>query len=409
MVIYLDNAASTQMAPEAITAINEACRHYFGNPSSLHGFGRKARKIISKSRKAVAKLINADPEEIVFTSGATESNNTVFDIAAYDLIISSPSEHPCVLEPAKASGKPIVWLKLDREGFIDLKELETHLKRLKSNIWPIFCPSKKILVSIMHGNNEIATVQNIEAIGALCKKYKAIFHTDCVQTFLKFNIDVRKFHIDFLSLSAHKIHGPKGLGVLYINRQLRLRKEALLKGGGQEDEHRSGTENVPAIFAFSKLLESDNIESNAHNLRELEEFFLNALSSKLKAGSIVLNGARDPRNKIPGIINMAFPQSKLNSEQLVLQLDLAGLCVSSGSACSANKTTRTGARIWLACGCRKKKAKENETVQMLSSYVLRACRVPEDIAAKSIRISLSKYSSREELIQAADSIAKIIC
>lgn len=378
MVIYLDNAATSPLSPEVLEAFNDANLNIFGNASSLHSLGRKSRKLLSEARKTIAAKINAEPSEIFFLSGATEANNTVFKIVDYDLIITSPSEHPCVLEPAKASAKPVIWLELDKEGFIDLAELEKHLKDNAD---------KKILVAIMHGNNEIGTIQDIKAIGDLCQKHSAVLHSDCVQTFCKKDIDVKACNIDFMSVSAHKIHGPKGIGFLYKNSKIdknKLKTFPLILGGGQEKNFRSGTENVNSIIALAKAVETF---SGMEKVRELQEKLIKDL---LKIEGAVLNGPKDLSKRVTGNVNISFTNSKMDSEQLVLQLDLNGICVSSGSACSASKPLNLSS--------------EDNTMESFveSSYVLRACRLDDKVTSKAIRISISRFNKLDEIEKTAE-------
>jgi cysteine desulfurase len=373
MVIYLDNAATTPLFPELINSINELNKTLFANPSSLHSLGSKSKKELNRARKFLAESINADEKEIIFMSGATEANNFVFKALNYDLIITSPSEHPCVLEPAKYSGVPTIWLNLNEEGFISFDELEQHLEDFKK---------KKVLVSIMHVNNETGTIQDLKRIGQLKTKYpNFIFHSDCVQSYGKLKIDVKKFKLDAISTSAHKLHGPKGIGFLYLRQdyfqEITLRHKSLIIGGGQESEIRSGTENLIGAISFAqavkKNLEDENLIAN---FKENFEYFHTQIS---QIHGAVIHGAKDLQKRVPGIINVSFPQLKLNSEELVLRLDLAGLAVSSGSACSSNKNLN------------------NTTASIQSSYVLRSYKIDEELAKKAIRISISKLNSREEL------------
>lgn len=378
MVIYLDNAATCPMSPEVIEYLGDLNANNFGNPSSIHSVGRKAKKILNQTRELIAKKINAQKNEIYFLSGATEANNTVFKITDYDLVLTSPSEHPAVIEPAKASGKTIIWLNLDKEGFINFEELEKHLEKAKSE-------HKKVLVSIMHGNNEIGTIQDIEKIGKLCKLHRAIFHSDCVQTFCKAPIDVKKFNLDYLTVSAHKIHGPKGVGFLYKSNKCELNStRPLIIGGGQESDLRSGTENLNSIAAMGKAVETLD-EKSIENIKELQKFMIHEL---LQIDGVIINGPIKLDQRVPGNINVSFSKSKLNSEQMVLRLDLLGLCASSGSACSSNKS--------------------DDDAQIVSSYVLRACHSPEELANKAIRLSISKLNSREEVVKAIEFIKKAI-
>ena len=366
-MIYLDNAATTPLSDEVREYFLELNTSVYGNPSSLHSLGREAKKLLDNSRKILAEKINADPEEIVFVNSATEANNlAIFGLKnEYDVIITTPMEHPSVLEPVKSTGIRTIYLDLDSEGFIDLKELERHLER-----------EPKALVSVIHGNNEIGTIQNLEAIGKLCKEYAAIFHTDAVQTFCKLPIDVKKYNLDLLSVSAHKIHGPKGVGFLYKKKDLEI--EPLISGGGQERNLRSGTENVNSIAAMAKAVET---YGDVKKINELHKFLSNEL---LKIDGVTLNGSKDLKKRVPGNINISVP--KFKSEQMMLQLDLAGVFVGTGSACSS--------------------AKGDPSIQ--SSYVLRACCVPDSQAQSAIRLSISKLNTKDEILKAIDSVKKIL-
>jgi cysteine desulfurase len=336
--IYFDNSATTALAAEVIEILIDSFKTTFANPSSVHALGKSAKKKIEEARTFIARSINAEPNEIFFLSGATEANNTVFKACDYDLIITSPSEHASVIEAAKASRQEIFWLDLDQEGYISLDELESILAQNFNTEAPDkrSSISKKILVSIMHANSEIGTVQDIKAIGNLCEKYKAIFHSDCVQSLGKLDIDVKDSKLDLISASAHKLHGPKGLGFIYIASKLQdsILDKALIIGGGQERGFRSGTENVNSIIAFAKALEISLDPEKRNKVKELQK----KLWMKLKnLKSVILNGPQNLENRLSGNLNLSFMDLKFNSEQLVLQLDLRGVCVSSGSACTSNK------------------------------------------------------------------------
>lgn len=385
--IYFDNSATTALAAEVIEVLIDSFKTTFANPSSVHGLGKSAKKKIEEARTFIANSINAEPSEIFFLSGATEANNTVFKACDYDLIITSPSEHASVIEAAKASRQEIIWLNLDQEGYISLDELESILAQNTENGVHEQCP-KKILVSIMHANSEIGTVQDIKAIGNLCEKYKAIFHSDCVQSLGKLDIDVKNYKLDLLAASAHKLHGPKGLGFIYIANKLQesMVNKVLIVGGGQERGFRSGTENVNSIIAFAKALEISLDPEKRNKVKELQK----KLWMKLKnLKSVVLNGPQNLENRLSGNLNLSFMDLKFNSEQLVLQLDLRGICVSSGSACTSNK-------------------KNTEDSFIESSYVLRACRIDEDIAKRAIRISLSWMNDEAELEKLTEIIKKLV-
>jgi cysteine desulfurase len=388
--IYFDNSSTTALAAEVIEVLIDSFKDSFANPSSVHGLGRSAKKKIEEARTFIARSINAEPSEIFFLSGATEANNTVFKACDYDLIITSPSEHASVIEPAKASCQEIIWLNLDQEGYISLNELENILaKNSNAENGAMQRPRKKILVSIMHANSEIGTVQDLKAIGNLCEKYKAIFHSDCVQSLGKLDIDVKNYKLDLIAASAHKLHGPKGLGFIYIANKLQesIIDKALIVGGGQERGFRSGTENSNAIIAFAKALEISLNPEKRNRLKELQKKLWLQLKN-LK--SVVLNGPQDLERRLSGNLNLSFMDLKFNSEQLVLQLDLRGICVSSGSACTSNK----------------KNTDEDSLIE--SSYVLRACRIDEDIAKRAIRISLSWMNDEAELEKLTEIIKKLV-
>jgi len=381
MVIYLDNAATTALDPQVLETLLAVSKDYFANPSSLHSLGFKSQALLKSCRKNFAEYINVQPGEIIFTSGATESNNAVFEMLDFDLIVTSPSEHASVIEPAKASSKPIFWLSLDQEGFINLDELHSILKQNRS---------KKILLSIMHGNNEIGTIQNLEAISVLIKNFdNVIFHSDCVQTFSKHHLDFKKLKIDLASFCAHKLHGPKGVGALFISKNIQennhLKKSAYMIGGSQELGLRSGTENLAGICGFLKAIELASTINHSKNIYELSLGFYNQLKANYR---LALNGPQDFSKRVIGNLNISFLDSKLKSEELLLQLDLAGICVSSGSACTSNKSTASS--------------------EILSSYVLRACQVEPMIADRAIRLSLSRFNTTQEMQDALEIITKLV-
>jgi len=381
MVIYLDNAATTALDPQVLETLLAVSKDYFANPSSLHSLGFKSQALLKSCRKNFAEYINVQPGEIIFTSGATESNNAVFEMLDFDLIVTSPSEHASVIEPAKASSKPIFWLSLDQEGFINLDELHSILKQNRS---------KKILLSIMHGNNEIGTIQNLEAISELIKNFdNVIFHSDCVQTFSKHHLDFKKLKIDLASFCAHKLHGPKGVGALFISKNIlennHLKKSAYMLGGSQELGLRSGTENLAGICAFLKAMEIASTNNHSQNIHKLTVEFYDQLKTNHR---VVLNGSQDFSKRVIGNLNISFLDSKLKSEELLLQLDLAGVCASSGSACTSNKSTASA--------------------EILSSYVLRACQVDPLISQRAIRLSLSRFNTVEDLKNTLQKISNII-
>lgn len=362
--IYLDNAATTPILPEVIDIMTDVMMHDFGNPSSIHAHGRKARTIIENARKIMAKAINASISEIFFTSSATESNNLVIKNSVFHngirRIISSPIEHHCVLHTIQYLEKyhnvDVLWLEVDNKGFINLEQLEHELS--KNNV--------ATLVSIMHANNEIGTLQDIYQIGHICQKYGALFHSDTVQTIGKWPIDVQSIPIHFLSASAHKLHGPKGVGFVYINSDTVL--PPFIHGGSQERNMRAGTENVIGIAGFAKAMEMSviHMESRKNHILELKSLFKSELKEKINAVDFL--GSDDINTSSYHIQNVSFPHSE-KSEMLVINLDIAGISVSSGSACTSGI--------------------EQE------SHVLKG--IGHDVSRNSVRFSFSHLNTKEDI------------
>lgn len=328
MRVFFDNAATTPMHEDVIAAMVEVMRNNNGNPSSIHAEGRRARAAIEQARKQIAKYIGASIGEIFFTSGGTESNNMALKCAVRDLgvqrIISSPIEHHCILHSLetleKFDGVAVDFVKLDDKGKPDLSHLEALLQS----------SDKKTLVSLMHSNNEIGVMIDLDEISALCEQYGAFFHSDTVQTMGYFPIDVSKTKISFLSGSAHKLHGPKGIGFIYINADNLIKP--FIDGGAQERNMRGGTENLYGIIGFAKAL-----ELAYENLPERREQIIkvrNYLGEQLKANfeGIQFNG--DPGNGHYKVLSVSFPPSP-KSDMLLFNLDIAGISVSGGSACSS--------------------------------------------------------------------------
>ena len=324
--IYLDHAATTPVRQEAIKAMQPYFSEKFGNASSLHLFGREARDAVEDARKKIAKIINAEPEEIIFTSGGTEADNMAIKEIAFankskerNEIITSNIEHDAVIESCKRlerSGFNIKYLDVNKEGIVNMNSL-------MKNITP-----KTFLVSVMHANNEIGTIQPIDEIGKICKTRKVYFHTDAVQTFCKEKIDVKKMNIDLLSASGHKIYGPKGIGFLFIKKGTNI--QPLLDGGGHEFGMRSGTENVPAIVGFAKAAELAEKEMQKENLR-LKKLRDKLIKSILKIKGSMLNGSASKR--LSNNVNVSF--SGVEGEGIILKLDKQGIAASTGSACSS--------------------------------------------------------------------------
>ncbi|MDN6194933.1 MAG: cysteine desulfurase [Atopostipes suicloacalis] len=326
--IYLDHAATTPVNEEVVETMTKALKENYENPSSIHQLGKKNRVLIEQARAKMGRSIGADAEEIVVTSGGTESDNMAIIKTAEKYqdrgkhIISTTIEHPAVLNPLKylaEKGFEITYLSPDRNG-------EIKIEQVKEAIRP-----DTILLSIMYVNNEIGSIQPIKEIGELVQKVnpQIIFHTDAVQAYGVLTFDVNDLHVDLLSVSAHKMNGPKGIGFLYIREGLKI--PSLLLGGAQENERRAGTENLPAILAFEKAIEinQENKEKNFEHLEALKSYFIKSLKNTKLNYSI--NGLI--KKTTPHILSISF--NDIPSELLLIQLDLNGLAVSAGSACSA--------------------------------------------------------------------------
>jgi len=369
MKVYLDNAATTKVAPEVMREIETYSTEKYGNASSLHSFGREARDALENSRKVIAKSINAEPEEIIFTASGTESDNLAVKEIAFlhkdkgNHIITSKIEHPAVGETCKfleQMGFEITELDVDKQGFVDLKQLEKAIRK------------DTILVSIIHANNEIGTIQPIDKIGEICRKKAVIFHTDAVQSFTKVPIDVKKIKVDLISLSAHKIHGPKGIGALYKRKNVKL--GTLIHGGGHEFGLRSGTENIVGAVGFAKavkLVEKKDIEK----MKKLRDKLIDGL---MKIPETVLNGPKDKR--LCNNVNVAFKY--IEGEALVLKLDEKGIAASTGSACSSKS--------------------------LMPSHVLLAIGLKPHEAHGSLRLTLSRYTTEKEIDYALKVIPNVV-
>ncbi len=325
--MYLDNSATTQVNEEVLKEMEPFFREEYGNPSTLYSLGRSSKNALNQAREKVADAINADASEIIFTSGGSESDNLAIKGIAFKLrnkgnhIITSNIEHPAVKNTLKFLEKldfEVSYLPVDKNGIINIEDLKESIR------------DDTILITIMHGNNEIGTIQPIEEIGKIARENKIIFHTDAVQTFGKIEVDVEKLNVDLLSLSSHKINGPKGVGALYIKKGIRL--EPLIHGGGQENGIRSGTENVPGIVGFAKACEivSQNLDSNYKKLSTIRDELIEKILSTIPES--YLNGDREKR--LPNVVNFRF--KAIEGESLILLLDAKGYQASTGSACSSN-------------------------------------------------------------------------
>ena len=334
MRVYFDNAATTPILDEVIEAMSRSMRDNFGNPSSIHREGRTARAAVEQARKVVARCLGASIGEIFFTSCGTESNNMVLKNAVRDLgvkrIISSPIEHHCVLHTVERIGKDspvqIEPVRLDDRGHVDTNHLRELLSREDAG---------KTLVSLMHANNEIGTMIDLEEIGAICAEYGAYFHSDTVQTIGYFPIDLSKLQVNFLSGSAHKFHGPKGVGFVYINNDNIL--EPYLDGGAQERNMRGGTENIYGIVGLAKALElaTDAMEERRQQITRIRDYFKAQLATSFP--EVTFNGDPDGRAHYK-VLSVDFPPSE-KAGLILFNLDIAGISVSGGSACSSGIDT----------------------------------------------------------------------
>ena len=362
MYIYADNAAATRLSETAKKAMLPYFDEIYGNPSSLHSFGQRAKDALDNAREEVALAIGAEfSSEITFTSGGSESDNQAI-VSAAEIgskkgkkhIISTKFEHHAVLhtlEKLEKKGFEITLLEPGRNGIINARDVESEIR------------GDTALVTVMYANNEIGTIQPVSEIGAVCRERGVIFHTDAVQAAGHLHIDAAKQNIDMLSVSAHKFHGPKGAGALYARRGIPLVK--LMEGGGQEKGRRAGTENIPGIVGLAAALKeaADNIDKNNEYLSKLRDKVIDGL---LDIPNTILNGDREKR--LAGNINVSF--EGIEGESLLLMLDDKGIAASSGSACTS--------------------------ASPLPSHVLLAIGVPEEAARGSLRISLSKYNTDEE-------------
>lgn len=370
-MIYLDNAASTQIHREVLDAMLPYLQELYGNPSSIHRYGRLAHKAIEKARKQVADLINADPSEIFFTSGGTESNNTALcGIALKNhglQLITSAIEHDAILEPCKKlekSGFDVVYLPVDEFGSVDPQILKNKITE------------KTCLVSIMFGNNEVGTIQPIEEIGLICNENNVPFHTDAVQAIGKIPIDVKKLGVSMLSISSHKINGPKGIGALFIKHGLAI--DPVILGGGQERGLRSGTENVANIVGFGKACEiaKSNLDKNILSLKNLRDYLVKRVLAEIPY--VTLNG--HPENRLSN--NAHFTFLGVNGEDLIIKLDEHGIAASTGSACSVHTQK--------------------------ASHVLQAMGFSHEQITGSLRLTVGMFNTIDEIDETVNVLKKIV-
>lgn len=327
--IYLDNAATTALDEEVLASMMPYLTEKFGNPSSIYSYGRECRLAVETSRKSVAKILNAHPAEIFFTSGGTESSNTAINAAVRNLgcthIITSPLEHHATLHATEALMKngeaSLSYVRLLPNGHIDLDDLEQQLAATE----------EKTLVTLMHANNEIGNILDIHAVGELCKLYNAIFHCDTVQTVGHYPIDLRNTPVHFITGAGHKFHGPKGVGILYVNENVRI--QPLIHGGSQERNMRAGTENVYGIVGFARALEiaTANFENESAHIHALKVYMMEQLKKHIKG--VHFNGDTLGRS-LYTVLNVSFPKTE-KSEMILFNLDMNGICASGGSACTS--------------------------------------------------------------------------
>jgi cysteine desulfurase len=327
--IYFDNAATTSLDPQVLEVMMPYLTDKFGNPSSIYSYGRESRLAIENGRKSVAKILNAHPAEIFFTSGGTESSNTAISAAVRDLgclhIITSPLEHHATLHTVehlhKRGEAALSFVNLLPNGHIDLEDLEHKLAT----------SAEKTLVSLMHANNEIGNILDIHAVGELCKLYGAIFHSDTVQTVGHFPFDLRNTPVHFITGAGHKFHGPKGVGLLYINENVKI--SPYIHGGSQERNMRAGTESVYGIVGFAKALElaTAGYEADSSYIKGLKVYMMEQLKKQMKG--ISFNG--DPLGRsLYTVLSVSFPKTE-KSEMLLFNLDINHICASGGSACTS--------------------------------------------------------------------------
>ena len=367
--IYFDNAASTKVDAEVLKSMLPYFSEEYGNASSVHALGQNARQALEKSRRTIAREINAKRNEIVFTSGGTESNNFALkglffeNFPKKNHIIVSKIEHDCILNTCKwleTRGAKITYLDVDEKGFVNLEELKNSIT------------DKTFLVSIIHANNEIGTIQDLELIGKICKDKKVLFHTDACQSFTKVDLNVKKMNLDLMSLNSHKIHGPKGVGVLFIKEGTKI--TPLMHGGGHEHKLRSGTENISGIVGFAKAVEISK-KKDIEKMKKLRDKIIKGI---LEIENTKLNGPRE--NRLCNNINVCF--NNVEGEAIGGYLENEGIYTSTGSACASHS--------------------------LESSHVLKAIKLTPLQINSSIRISINKYTTEKEVDYFLDKIFSII-
>lgn len=372
MHIYLDNAATTALDPKVVDAMLPFMQHHYGNPSSIHALGRETRAAIERARKQIAGIFHVSPGEIFFTSGGTEANNMAIQCSVRDLgvahIISSAIEHHAVTHTVEALAKSgqiqLSWVHLLPDGSVDYAHLEQLLAEKKG----------KTLVSLMHANNEIGVLLDIQRVSNLCAQYEAYFHCDTVQTIAHYPLDLSQVKVHFISCAAHKFHGPKGVGFIYISSDAQIKP--LIHGGAQERNMRAGTENLYGIIGLAKALELAyaELDTTSTYIRSLRTHMANRLEKEIPG--VLFNC---PADGLYTVLNVNFPPSEKN-DMLLFNLDIAGIAASGGSACSSGSN--------------------------VGSHVIAVLNRPEQSAA--VRFSFSKFNTMEEIDTVVDKVKEIV-
>ena len=372
--IYFDNAATTQLDGEVLECMMPYLTEKFGNPSSIYSYGRETRMAIENARKSVAKILNAHPAEIFFTSGGTESSNTAINAAVHDLgckkIITSSLEHHATLHTvehlARKGEAEVCYVKILANGHIDLNDLENLLKE----------SSEKCLVTLMHANNETGNITDIEEVGKLCKKYGAVFHSDTVQTVGHYSFDLRNLPVHFVTGASHKFHGPKGVGLLYINENVKI--NPFINGGSQERNMRAGTENIYGIVGFAKALEiaTANHDMDSEYISGIKNYMKEKLQQNIPG--VYFNGDHAGKS-LYTVLSVAFPKTE-RSEMLLYNLDINHICASGGSACTSGADA--------------------------GSHVIRA--ITNNPNQVTVRFSFSRHNTKEEVDVVIEKLKEMI-
>lgn len=373
MRIYFDNAATTALDPEVLQQMIKVMENQYGNPSSIHAHGREVRTLIEKSRRTIANLLHTSPSEIFFTSGGTEADNMAIrcGIADHQLkhAITSRLEHHAVLHTLEAMEKAgiikLSFVDTDRKGNVDYEHLETLLKN-----------NERSFVSLMHANNEIGTISDLEQVGNICEAYNAIYHSDTVQTVGHYRHDLSKLKLHFMVCAAHKLHGPKGVGFLHINHRIKIKP--MIYGGAQERNMRGGTENVYGIAGLAKALEIAYAEMSQHQeyIQGLKDYMIGKLRQEIPG--VAFNGETDAGKSLYTVLNVSFPEME-SADMLLFNLDINGISASGGSACSSG--TEIGSHVLTAIGA--------------------------EPARPSVRFSFSKYNTKDEIDIAVNKLREL--